>query len=339
MKVFIRLAVLTAFFLTTSSSFAQFVSASKGRVKKEDNAIHPESNRQQDINLLEQKAKVMERDFLSGNASTFKAHKTDVLAIMDREISRSNFDLAELRNELPKVDGGPDSPKGRALRIEIMQMEGRSNKQQFIRTRVLEFTADKVQNTKELSGLKAHYFQFIESMKANLKYSDGNTPPSGEAAPEQGSPNSTSSGKASNDFVSSGMVSSTQNKQELPESYYRSKDLKFAKSYATTKNNTAAALSGTAKEIQAALGKNKSEEATRLLADVTERMQSDIAFDRKVTAQLERGELKYSGLNAGLLKNNIAKKAALLNKANSIRLPGQKSQLFSLISEYIQLLE
>jgi len=340
-KTLTRLAVFTAVVLIGYSSYAQFTSSSKGSAKPEGSIVHPESARQQDINLLEQKAEVMERDFLSGNVSTFNNHKTEVLAIMDREISRSGYDLAELRSTLATVEGGPDSPEGRALRIEIMQMEGRVNKQKFIRSKVAEFTSDKInaENTRELSGLKAQYFQFIESMKANLKYSEGGVSSSGETVSSSGASNATSPGKTSNAMLSSGMVSSTQSRQELPDSYYRSKDRKSAENYDRTKKNTATSLSSTAKEIQAALDQNKTQQATRLLGEVVERMTSDIAFDRKITEQLDKGELQYSGLNAGLIKNSITKKTALLSKVKTVQLPNRKGQLFSFIDQYIQLLQ
>ncbi len=62
-------------------------------------------------------------------------------------------------------------------------------------------------------------------------------------------------------------------------------------------------------------------------------------MDKRIVDQLENGELKYSGLNVSLIKNSLNKKEGLLNKAEAVKLPGQKGQLFSLMNQYIQLLK
>ncbi len=329
-------AVLILFILPLQ---AQFISSSYGSSNKENNQVESISNRQQDIILLEQKAKTMEQDFRSRNIDVFNNHKSGVLQIMDREISRSAYDFIDLKNDLKPVD--PDSQEGRALRIAIMQMEDRVNKQKYIRSKVNAFTIDKinVDNTKELSGLRAQYFQFIDSMKVNLRSFEGETPSTTKGDTKTGSSNSTSTGAGTNVFVTTSSASKDKNEKERTESYYRSKDKKAGESYLRTKNNTATALSGTAREMEAAINQDMTQETSKLQQDVMERMESDIALDKKIVQQLENGELTYSGLNASLIKHNFSKKEGLLDTVKTVKLPGQKSQFFSLMDEYIQLLK
>ena len=173
MKTLTRIIIAAIFSLSVLSSHAQFISSNSGDSNKETDQSAYESDRQKDILILEQKAQTIESDLYSGNIAVFDTHKSEVLTIMDREISRSGYDFSNLKMELGSID--PDSQEGRALRIKILQMDGRINKQKFLRSKVIDFTSDKisVDNTRELTALKSEYFQFIDIMKTNLRDIDG----------------------------------------------------------------------------------------------------------------------------------------------------------------------
>ena len=173
MKTFTRIIIIALFSFSVLFARAQFISSNFGDSNKETNQSEYESDRQKDILLLEQKAQTIEGDLYSGNIAVFDTHKSEVLTIMDREISRSGYDFSNLKTELGGLD--PDSQQGRALRIKIMQMDGRVNKQKLLRSKVIDFTSDKinVDNTRELTALKSEYFQFIDIMKTNLRDIEG----------------------------------------------------------------------------------------------------------------------------------------------------------------------
>jgi len=205
MKTLSRIAVLLLLFVSVMPVQAQFISASKGAAtKKSDNPV-PASDRQKDIQLLEQRAASIERDLSGGNFELFDEHKSAVLEIMDREVSRSGYDMEGLKSSLYTID--PDSKEGRSLRIEIQQMEGRLNRQKYIRSQVNSLTvADfNVENTKALSGIKSMYFQFVDSMKVNLKNFEGVGEQEVQQPPKPGTSNSTSAGSTSNSFSNASM--------------------------------------------------------------------------------------------------------------------------------------
>ena len=340
MKTIKKLMLFIGLLLFAMYSQAQFTSSGSAASKKGSGQSNSGSDRQQDIYLLEQKAKTMEQDFMSQNTEVFDKHKSDVLSIMDREIVRSTNDLAQLKYKLKKLPDGPQSQEGRALQIEINQMDGRLGREKFIRSNVAALKKEdlNIDNTRELAGLRGQYGQFIDNMKKNLK-SSGGTASSGNQGGNSGTSHSTSSGTASNAMYNSSSSSAGKKKEELPESYYRMKDRKSGENYLRTKKNTALALSTAAKEIEATMNKGKKAETAKLQQDILERMASDIATDKKITNQLDNGALKFSGLNAGMIKNETTKKEALLNKGRNIKLPQQKGYLFSLINQYIQLLK
>jgi hypothetical protein len=201
MKVLSRIVILFVLSTIVVVAQAQFISASKGAAKKKSENPAAVSDRQKDIQLLEQREATIERDLSGGNFEVFGEHKLAVLLIMDREVSRSGYDLEGLKSRLYTIDS--DSKEGRALRIEILQMEGRLNRQKYIRSQVEGFTVSdvNVENTKALSGMKSMYFQFIDNMKVNLKNFEG----VGEQAVRQpqkaGTSNSTSAGANENSFT------------------------------------------------------------------------------------------------------------------------------------------
>ncbi len=181
-----KIVILSTLFFFVLCAQGQFLISGTSASKKGTDQSNSESNRQRDIYLLEQKSKVIEQDVLSGNLSVFDKHKLDVLELMDREISRSAYDFSEMKEELRDID--PDSQEGRALRISIQQMDGRVNRQKFIRLKVADFSIDDIyyDNTKELSGLRSQYFQFIKSMKINLRDNKGVNLESGDKQINQG---------------------------------------------------------------------------------------------------------------------------------------------------------
>ena len=331
--------ILSALFFFIISAQAQFSTSGSGASKKKPDQSSSKSSRQSDIYLLEQKVKTIEQDVLSGNLSVFNKHKSEVLEIMDREISRSAYDFADMKNDLKGID--PDSQEGRSMRISIQQMEGRVNKQKYIRSKVSVFSSDNIsiENSRELTGLKSQYYQFIQSMKVNLKNFPDEGSQSGGTSGKPGSSTSTSSGSGSNAFLMSSSASSAEKKQETPEGDSRLSDQKVAENYARTKKSTAVALSGTAKEMQAILENDNTQGLSKLIFELKERMESDIATDKSIAGQLDRGELEYSGLDVASIKNKTTKKEALLRKTKAIELPGQKNQLFDLINDYNRLLK
>jgi hypothetical protein len=342
MKTVNKFAMLGMLLLFAFSIQAQFSTSSSGTTKKDDNSTH-EFSRQQDISLLQQKAKTMEQDVLNKNTEQFDKYKREVLAIMNREIVRSTNDLAQLKYKLKKVDGGRQSQQGRALQIEINQMDGRVGRQKLVRASVNALTKEKinVDNAKELASLKTQYFQFIDTMQANMKYSQKPSSSQSGSSGKTGTGNSTSAGSSTpNQFYSSSKdASKKKTEQELPASYYYSKDKKEAENYLRTKKNTASALAGNAQEIQLALNRNSSREAEKLEEELKERMGTDITSDKRIVGRLSSGGLKYSGLNAGMIKSKLAKKENLYKKINALQLSTQKSQFFSLVNQYIQLLK
>jgi len=82
----------------------------------------------------------MEQDVLNNNTTVFNKHKSEVLAIMDREMKRGSSELVELKYKLKKVPGGPGSQEGRDLQIAINQMDGRVGRQKLIRSNVASLT-------------------------------------------------------------------------------------------------------------------------------------------------------------------------------------------------------
>ena len=168
MKTLSRIIIIAVFSLSVLFTQAQFISANLGDANVETGQSDYESDRQKDILLLEQKATTIEQDVFSGILWNFDNYKSEVLTIMDREISRSGYDFSDLKTQLDGVDSG--SQQWRALRISILQMEGRINRQNFIRTQIAGFgIADiTIENTRALSSMKSIYFQFIRNMKTNL---------------------------------------------------------------------------------------------------------------------------------------------------------------------------
>lgn len=337
MKTIQRIAILASILLFAFTSEAQFTSSSSSKNKKGKGQNQTQYTRQQDIQMLEQKAREAEKDFKSGNETVLAQHKKSVLTIMDREITRTSKDLSGLNKKLAYVPGGPDSQEGRALRLSIQQMQDRYNKQKRIRGNVAGMTMEKLKNPKEASGLKSQYSQFISSMKKNLKLTGGTTPPS--SGGDKGGSNSTTTGNNPNEMYNKTSSENVKVSQKPPESYYRYKDKKEREYYFKMQKNTASALTNTTKELETALGQNKTTEVSKLLEEVNDRMQTDIRSDRKIIQRMEKGELKFSGLNGGMISNNLRKKEDLFKKVKNVKLPAQKGQLFSLVNEYVLILK
>jgi hypothetical protein len=200
MKTLGKFLILAALIISVSSLRAQLLSASSGTAKTKVDKNVPASDRQKDIVLLEERAKTVEQEFSVGNFDAFNEHKTAVLQIMDREISRSDYDFDDLKNQLQGLD--PDSQEGRALRLQIMQMDGRDKRQKYIRDQIAGFTVNDihVENSKSLAGMKSLYFQFIRNMKTNLKDIEGIVLPADNPPTRPGTSNATSSGANTNNF-------------------------------------------------------------------------------------------------------------------------------------------
>ncbi len=342
MTTLLKSAFIATLCLFSLYSQAQF-STSSGVKKQKDEQTGGDHNRQQDIALMERNGKHIEQDVYNRNSSDFDKHQTEMLEIMDREIARSRFDLANLKQDLKTVPGGYDGQEGRALRIEIQQMEGRLGKQEYIRQYVAGLTVEKLNDTRQLAGLRGQYYHFISTMKTNLKYEVAET--GGQSGQGGGSgtgttgTGSTSTGTSTNILMTSSKSKSSGNKQELPESYYMQKDKKEAASYLTTKKSTASALNNAVSEIKSALGSQNNSEAGRVLEGVMERLSTDIDADKLMVSRLEKGELKFSGLDAEMIGSQISKKEGVLEKVKAISLPQDLKRFTSLIGRYIKLLE
>lgn len=333
MKMIHKIAFVASLLLFAFTSEAQITSSNSAKNKNGKGQNQSQYTRQQDIQLLEQKARETEKDFRSGNETVLAQHKKESVKIMDREIVRSSQDLSALNKKLAYVPGGSDSKEGQDLQIKIQQMQARYNKQKHIRSNVAGITMEKLKTPREASTLKSQYSQFIDSMKKSLKLSGGTTtPPSGG---NKGSSGSITEGNVPNERYTGSNVEVTHT---LPESYYRYKDKKEREFYLKMQKNTTSALSTTKKEIEKALAQNKTNEVSKLTEELNERMQTDIQADKKIIERLEKGELKFLGLNGGVIMNKLSKKENIFKKVKRLQLPAHKGQLFSLIDKYIELL-
>lgn len=336
MKTIHKIAILASLLLFAFTSEAQFTTSGSSKNKKEKGQNQTQYTRQQDIQRLEQKSRVAEKEFKSGNPNVLAEQKSGVLAIMNREINRTAKELSDLNKKLANVPGGQDSEEGRALHNSIQQGQNQYNKEKRIRNNLSDLTSEELQNLQEASRIKSQYSQFVDCMKKNQKLFDGSTkPPKGG----QSGSDVTVTDNYHNERYTGKSDKNVKTQHNLPESYYRYIAKKEREFYLKMQKNTSLELSNATKEVEDALNKNQRVEASKYVEEINERMKSDIQADKKIIDKLEKGELKHFGLDGGMIMNKLSKKENILKKVKRMQLPAHKTQLFSLVENYIELLK
>ncbi len=298
-------------------------------------------DRKTDIEAFHINVGRLQSAYLNHNNKLLKISRSNLINLASVEIQRSKKNLYDLKTG--KLTRNPNTNKAFNVKVEIQTLSNMLKREQYLFNRLSAFDPNiKVNNPRELSGIKSNLYEFEKWMKNGLKY---------EKMPKfTGHPqHSTGTLSIKNYHQSSGRVvlntshqlSAKPAKNNLPPSYFRrmeNRQIKALNSMRTKNNKNATLLLN---NFNAYINKGNFEKAKNMLLQFNAIVHSNIHTENKF---LKRSmKFKYVKINQPNVRNIINKEQSIENQLNNIKISktddikAVQNKITELINSFIKL--